>query len=146
MSDKLSDKQKSFLAELFGSCAGNSKAAAKKVIGTEDYSSLMTDDLVSEIRKRGDKEIAMNVPRAIHTISKLLEDPDSAAFAMPLHKIAADILDRAGISKQERTQQSQVAVGIVFLPAKQELPEPPSIIDGKSVEIPVLKKLPVEIK
>lgn len=141
----LSPTQNKFLSALFGSHIGNAKSASKDILGTEDYSSLMTDELISEIKKRGDKEIAMSVPRAIHVISRLLEDPESAAFADKLHKIAADVLDRAGISKQERTSSSQVAIGIVLLPSKVNLPEPPTIEQNSVIHGPMLLTSPIKV-
>lgn len=145
MASKLSPTQLAFVNELYGSSMGDFKQAAKKVIGSEDYHSLMTDDLLAEIKRRGDAQLTMNVPKAIHVISQMLENPAETLFLDKLHKIAADILDRAGISKQERPQHSTMQIGIVLLPTKTVLPEPPTIEGVAHTLAPVLM-LPENIK
>lgn len=145
MASKLSPTQLAFVNELYGSSMGNLKEAAKKVTGSEDYNSLMTDDLIAEIKRRGDMQIAMSVPKAIHVISQMLENPSETLFLDKLHKIAGDLLDRAGLSKSERPQHSTMQIGIVLLPTKVALPEPPTIEGVAHTLAPMLMK-PEDIK
>lgn len=145
MANKLSPTQNLFIKELFGNCHGNVKNAAKAVLGTEDYSSLMTDDLIEAIRGRADAELALQAPKAIHTITRMLEEPENMMFMDKLHKVCADVLDRIGVSKQERHTVGQVAIGIVLLPTKEKLPEPPTIEHSQTIEGPILLTRPVVI-
>lgn len=141
----LSNIQKAFLVELFGPSMGSLKTAAKVVLGTEDYSSILTDDLLAAIRKRGDAEIVAHIPKAIHTLSKMLENPEQSMYMDKLQKIASDILDRAGIVKKEAARNDNLTIGVVLLPAKGKLPEPPTIDQSQKIEGPVLLMAPVII-
>ena len=143
---KLSPTQQIFIKELFGAAMGDLSLAADKAIGTADYSSLMTDELLAEIRKRADAEILMQAPKAVYTISKILANPEGSFYIDKLAKICGDVLDRAGISKKEQSSGSQMQIGIVFLPAKQQLPEPPALESIAAIQEPRLLQKPVEIK
>lgn len=134
---KLTSLQQEFIKALFGPAMGNLKAAAK-ACGLDDYSDLMTDELSEEIKKRADKELVMNVARATYVINQMLNEAEGGVFfSEKLHKVATDILDRAGISKQERPHHAGVTVGLVFLPNKNILPEPPEPIKiENSVAVP----------
>lgn len=121
---KLTSTQHEFLTFLFGPALGNLTVAAE-MVGIKDYSVLMTEELTEAIKKRADAEIAMNVPRAVHMINKILTDHENVPYMDKLHKVCADVLDRAGISKQERPNSGGAAIGLVFLPDKKALPEPP---------------------
>lgn len=142
---KLSTIQQKFLSELFGAALGNAKLAAKNALGSEDYSSILTPELISEIKQRADKELALQTPKAVFIISKMLDDPENAPFMDKLHKVAADVLDRAGISKQERAGSSMLTVGVVMLPSKAVLPEPPTIENEKKNDGPVLLTAPIDL-
>lgn len=130
---KLAATQQAFLNALFGPARGKLKEAAKIATGQEDYSQFLTDDLLAAIKKRADGELTLAVPKALFMMTSALEDPENSMFIDKLHKIAADILDRAGVSKQERPVSSQTMIGIVMLPNKMELPPPPS-----APELPVI--------
>jgi len=142
---KLTEIQNQFIKELFNDSLGDVKEAAKKVLGTEDYSSLLTDELIAEIQKRSEVEIALQAPKAIHTLSQMLKNPEGSFFIDKLSKVAQDILDRAGVSKKEAKQSSQMTIGVVLLPSKTVLAEPPAIEQGKTIEGPVLLSSPVII-
>lgn len=145
MVSKLSPTQLAFIKELYGNSLGNLKEASKKVLGSEDYDSLMTADLIAEIKRRGDEQLALNVPKAIHVITQMLENPGETLFLDKLHKIAADLLDRVGLAKSERPQTSTLQIGIVLLPTKVALPEPPTIEGVAHTLAPMLMK-PEDIK
>ena len=142
---QLSPTQTEFLKNLFGVASGNLKQAAKLTINSEDYSSLLTDELTSAIKKRADAELAASVPRAVNVIQQMLNDPESVMFMDKLHKIAADVLDRAGLSRQERAGNNMMTVGVVLIPNKASLPEPPTIEIEKKMSGPVLLTAPVVI-
>lgn len=131
---RLSPTQLDFLRHLFGKANGNLALAAKEAIGTEDYSQLLTDELLDAIKKRADDELVLNIPKAVFIMSKMLSEPEGMLYSDKLHKVAADVLDRAGLSKRERPSSGNVTVGIVLLPNKQMLPEPPNheIIDQQA--------------
>jgi hypothetical protein len=145
MASKLSPTQIQFVKELYGSSMGNLKEAAKKVIGSEDYEGLLTADLIAEIKKRGDEQLAMSVPKAIYVLTNMLENPGETLFLDKLSKIAQDLLDRAGLSKNERPQTSTLQIGIVLLPTKVALPEPPTI-EGVAHTLAPMLMLPENIK
>lgn len=125
MAAKLSALQQDFLKQLFSVAQGNMPAAAKAV-GLDDYSIILDDAMVDAIKSRADKELSVNIPRAIFVINKMLQDDGTGMFVSDkLHKVATDILDRAGLSKQERPQSGSQQMGLIFLPNKIPLPEPP---------------------
>lgn len=140
---KLTEVQQKFLKQLFGPSMGNAKDASKTVIGTEDYSSLMTDELTIAIRKRADSELALNVPKAVFIISKIMDDPESHPFMDKLHRVAADVLDRAGLSKQERVGNNMITVGVVMMPSKSIMPEPPTLENTPTNLLPQLRTEPL---
>ena len=145
MASKLTTIQQAFVKELFGASLGSIKTASNKVLGSDDFSDILDDNLIAEIKRQGDAQLAMNVPKAIHVITKMLENPEENLYLDKLHKIAADVLDRAGISKQERTQHSTMQIGIVLLPTKTNLPEPPAI-EGVAHTLAPTLMLPEDIK
>jgi hypothetical protein len=122
---KLTATQEEFLKQLFGPCTGNLKAAAKAVTGSEDYSELMDDALLSALKRRADNEIVLSSAKATFILQRILENPEDVLFFKDVAKVASDILDRAGISRQERTSGGSTIVGLVYLPPKISLPEPP---------------------
>lgn len=130
---RITPTQQEFLKILFGKAAGNLKTAAKEILGTEDYSDLLTDELLNAIKRRADSELTMNVPKAIFIMQKMLDEPESMLYMDKLHKVAADILDRAGVSKQERPSNNTMTVGIVMLPNKIPLTEP-VLIEQETVQ------------
>lgn len=133
---KLTATQEAFLKQLFGPCSGNLKTASKAVIGSEDYSQLMTDELLTAIKSRADSELILSVPKAVYIMQKLLDPEDGSFFASDkLHKIAGDILDRAGLSRQERPTHNSTTIGIVMLPNKALLPVPPKQLES----VPILE-------
>lgn len=138
---KLTATQEVFVKNLFGPANGNLKTAAQAAIGSEDYSQLMTDDLLQYIKSRADNELVLNVPKAIYIMQKMLDETDGSYFVNDkLHKVAADILDRAGISRQERPQHQTTAIGVIFLPNKAALPTPP-----QQEVITLENKLPIDL-
>lgn len=125
--DKLSAVQKLFLKTLFGKAQGDLKKASAE-LGFDDYSQLMTDEFIDAIKKRADNELMLSVPRAIYIINKMITDEDGGMFVSDkLHKVCADVLDRAGLSRRERASSGSTTIGLVFLPSKNALPEPPTI-------------------
>lgn len=122
---KLTTTQLDFIKHLFGKANGDMKKASFLAIENEDYSGLLTDELLDEIKRRADQELILNVPKAIFIMNKMLSEPESMPFLEKLHKVSADILDRAGLSKRERPSSSNMTVGVILLPNKAKLPELP---------------------
>lgn len=122
---KLTPTQLSFIRNLFGKANGDMKEAMRLTCDSEDYAQLLTDELLDAIKKRADDELVLNIPKAIFIMNKMLSEPDSVPFLEKLHRVAADVLDRAGLSKRERPTSGTMTVGIVMLPNKIALPEPP---------------------
>lgn len=121
---KLTTLQNDFLTALFGPAAG-SLAEAAKATGVSDISQLMTEEFAAEIKRRADNEMLFNVPKAIHVMKNMLENPQAVMNMDKLLKVATEFLDRAGLSKQERGLSGQGAIGLVFLPNKVVVQEPP---------------------
>lgn len=131
---RLTPTQQQFIAALFGPAMGNLSEAAKQ-IGITDYSSLMTDELASEIKKRADNEMLWNVPKAIHTMSEMLINPQNVMNMDKLLKVCTEFLDRAGISKQDRAISGGGQIGLVFLPNLKPLEEPPDEESDQEVQV-----------
>jgi len=122
---RLSPVQQEFLKQLFGPCLGNVRKAAEAVCGTDDYTQFMTEEMSEAIKKRADQELVFNVPKAVATMQKILDDPDNTPYMDKLHKVAADILDRAGLSKVDRNVKGSTQIGLVLLPSLNPNPEQP---------------------
>ena len=120
---KLTPLQQDFLTQLFGKACGNLTTAAEAV-GVEDYSILMTEELIEAIKKRADNEIALNVPRAIFTMQNMLTNPNETFNMDKLTKLCTEFLDRAGLGKVERSGGGGLKIGLVILPDKLMLEEP----------------------
>jgi hypothetical protein len=130
MVKNLTETQVQVIKHLFGAAMGDVKKAAA-ACGVENIADILTDEFVEAIRKRGDGELSLSIPRAIYVIQQMLsEDPSQATFySEKLHKVATDLLDRAGISKQERSSSGGMTVGLIFMPDKRPLSAPPVTID-----------------
>lgn len=128
---KLTPLQNDFLAALFGPAAG-SLAEAAKATGVSDISQLMTDEFAAAIKQRADNEMLWNVPKAIHVMKNMLENPSQVMNMEKLLKVCTEFLDRSGLSKQERGLSGQGAIGLVFLPNKAIVQEP---IDETNEEV-----------
>lgn len=138
MADKtLTAPQLAFVNALYGPARGNLKAAAKIATGTEEYIQLLDETLLDAIKKRADNELTLSVPKALYVMTTALDNPEDAFYIDKLHKIAADILDRAGVSKQERPTTSTQMIGIVMLPSKNVLPPPPPPPDAPMIDADV---------
>lgn len=143
--DKLSPTQAAFLKALFGEAQGNMKLACKEVTGSEDYQLLLTEELIDAIKRRSDQELQLNSARAVFILGKIMDDPESVLYADKVAKVATEVLDRAGLSKRERAGNNQTVVGVVFLPNKTPLPEPPMLETiQQTIEAPRLRLPTVE--
>ena len=132
---KLSPVQAEFLKQLFGPALGDLKKAAE-LAKIDDFQHILTDDLVEAIKTRADTEIALNVPKAVFRINQMLNEPETVPFIEKLHKVCTDVLDRSGLSKAERPNASGATIGLVYLPSKKPLPEPPSEDDNGGLQTP----------
>lgn len=121
---QLSAVQQQFVNKLFGAADGNLKEAATQC-GIEDYASIMTSEMIDEIKRRADQELALNVPRAVSILNKILNTPEQVPFLERQLKCAESVLDRTGLSRQDRVQLGGQTLGLVFLPTKSLLPLPP---------------------
>jgi hypothetical protein len=137
----LTATQAKFLKALFTTARGDMKKAASSVTGSEDYHDLLTDELLDAIKIRADQELVLNSAKAVYVLSEIISNPGSVIDADRIARVCSDILDRAGLSKRERQGNNQTIVGVVFLPNKQPLPEPPAIEEGTFVEVPQLKSI-----
>lgn len=125
MAEKLTPIQTEFINILFGKAMGSVKVACE-ICGIEDYLTILTDGLIEAIRTKADQALALSVPRAVHVIQKMLDTEEGSVFVSEkLHKVAIDVLDRVGLSKKERPSSGGTTIGLVFLPNKMPLPEPP---------------------
>lgn len=123
---KLTATQESFLKALFGSCAGNLKAAAKEATGSEDYTSFIDENLLQALKRRADQEVVLSSAKAAFILQRIMDNPEDLLFFKDVAKVASDILDRSGISRQERMAGGGSVIGLVMMPMKAILPDPPS--------------------
>lgn len=131
---KLTTLQQEFLKQLFGPCSGDLKLAAKAV-EVDDYSVLMTSEMLLALRERADNEIAFNVPKAIFVMQKILHNPESTMNMAALTKLCSEFLDRAGLGKVERGGSGGLKIGLVILPDKTPIKEAEyEVIDNTSGE------------
>ena len=115
----LTEKQESFLENLFGQARGNPREAAKLAGYDENGYQKVIKSLKQEIIERADGVLATHSPKAVMGMVNALDDDGSAPGANTRLEAAKQILDRVGISKTERIDvNAKVQHGIFILPPK----------------------------
>lgn len=135
MAAKLTQLQQDFLKQLFGPAQGKLEAAAK-ALDLDDYSSLMTPELVEAIKTRADHEITLNVARAVFVMKNMLDNPNEAFNMDKVTKLCTEFLDRAGLGRVDRNTTGGLKIGLVILPDKIRLADPDaSLVLDQKVEV-----------
>jgi len=115
----LTEKQESFLENLFGKARGNPREAAKLAGYDENGYQKVIKSLKQEIIERAEGVLATHSPKAVMGMVNALDDDGSVPGANTRLEAAKQILDRVGISKTERIDvNAKVQHGIFILPPK----------------------------
>ena len=115
----LTEKQESFLENLFGQARGNPREAAKLAGYDENGYQKVIKSLKQEIIERAEGVLATHSPKAVMGMVNALDDDGSIPGANTRLEAAKQILDRVGISKTERIDvNAKVQHGIFILPPK----------------------------
>jgi|TARA_R100001440_G_scaffold32257_1_gene50818 hypothetical protein len=116
---QLTEKQESFLENLFGQARGNPREAAKLAGYDENGYQKVVKSLKQEIIERAEGVLATHSPKAVMGMVNALDDDGSVPGANTRLEAAKQILDRVGISKTERIDvNAKVQHGIFILPPK----------------------------
>lgn len=116
---QLTEKQESFLENLFGQARGNPREAAKLAGYDENGYQKVVKSLKQEIIERAEGVLATHSPKAVMGMVNALDDDGSIPGANTRLEAAKQILDRVGISKTERIDvNAKVQHGIFILPPK----------------------------
>ena len=120
MPKQLTELQNNFLDALFGEAKG-SYAKAMRLAGystsTNPYAIIQS--LRTEIIERAENMLAANAPKAVLSMSGVLDDPSALGNRERL-AAAKEILDRAGIVKTEKIEHKGTASAVVILPPLEE--------------------------
>ena len=117
MTRVLTDNQTKFLEVLFDEAGGN-HALAKKLAGYSENTptKAVRDSLKDEIVSATTDYLAQIAPKAAVAMAKALDDPTELGNRDKL-TAAKDILDRAGVVKQEKIEVNTPS-GLFILPSK----------------------------
>lgn len=116
----LTPMQEAFLTALMSDeCKGDFRAAMNAAGYSKSYHpGKLIADLKDEIIERAELILAKNAPKAALAVTGILDDPTAIGNKMRMDA-AKDVLDRAGLSKQERvTINTDEKNAIFVLPAK----------------------------
>jgi|TARA_R110000744_G_scaffold17318_1_gene47004 hypothetical protein len=112
----LSEQQEVFLDNLFGACQGDFRASLRAAGYAEtESSSRVTRSLKAEIIERAELLLAQNAPKAVLSMSGILDTPSALGNRDKL-AAAKEILDRAGLVKTEKVEHVGNVSSIVLLP------------------------------
>ena len=119
---ELTDKQKSFLSNLFDT-GGNINMALEKAGYSKNSRSLVLKTLSDEILEAAKTELAAHSVQAINRVVEGMNDVGEHPRAELRLKAAQTLLDRVGIGKQEKVEmEGKILHGVVLMPAKKEMP------------------------
>ena len=125
MARKLTERQQKFIDALFGEAMGNHRLA----MDIAGYSSNttwrdVTANINEEILQASKEYLSMHAPKAAVAITGIIDDPTELGNRDKL-TAAKDVLDRAGVVKQEKIEVNTPS-GLFILPSKKEEEE----VDG----------------
>jgi len=117
---ELTEKQKIFLAALFGEANGEPRAAAEIAGYAPTSYPKVVQGLKDQIIERAETVLAAHSPKAALSIANAIDDDGSIPGASIRMEAAKQVLDRVGIIKKEKIDiNAKVAHGIFVLPAKE---------------------------
>ena len=113
---KLTDQQEAFLNALFGEASGNFRKAMDMAgYSKHEYPARLIRSLKEEIMDRAEHMLAANAPKAVLSMTGVLDDPSALGNREKL-AAAKEILDRTGLVKTEKIEHKGVASAVVLLP------------------------------
>ena len=116
----MTEQQEKFLNALFGVAQGNFRIAMNVAgYASTEYPARLIRQLKSEIIERAENMLAANAPKAVLSMSGILDDPSALGNKDRL-AAAKEILDRAGIVKTEKVEHKTNGAAIVFLPPLED--------------------------
>jgi hypothetical protein len=116
----VTEQQEKFLNALFGEAQGNFREAMNIAgYASTEYPARLIRSLKSEIMERAEYMLAANAPKAVLSMSGILDDPSALGNKDRL-AAAKEILDRAGIVKTEKVEHKTNGAAIVILPPLEE--------------------------
>ena len=105
----MTEQQEKFLNALFGVAQGNFRIAMNVAgYASTEYPARLIRQLKSEIIERAENMLAANAPKAVLSMSGILDDPSALGNRDRL-AAAKEILDRTGIVKTEKIEHKGVA-------------------------------------
>ena len=113
---KLTEQQEAFLNALFGEAAGNFRAAMDMAgYSKHKYPARLIRNLKDEIIDRAEHMLAANAPKAVLSMTGVLDDPSALGTR---EKLAAskEILDRVGLVKTEKVEVKADKSAVLILP------------------------------
>ena len=118
----LTDKQKSFLGELFN-CEGNIGKAMEKAGYKPSSRQHVLSSLKDEIIEASKTELAAHAAQAVNRVVEGMNDIGEHPRAELRLKAAQTLLDRVGLGKQEKIDiEGKMLHGVVLMPAKKDMP------------------------
>ena len=126
MAKELTEKQTKFIDALFGEALGNHKLAME-IAGYSPNTTWrdVTANINEEILQASKEYLSLHAPKAAIAITGIIDDPTELGNRDKL-TAAKDILDRAGVVKQEKIEVNTPS-GLFILPSKNNEEEE---IDG----------------
>ena len=117
----LTAKQRMFLDDLISEEAMGDLRTAMRIAGYSDNTKVAhpAKELREEIREATETLPVMYAPKAAHSLTSVLENPDTFN-ARHLISTAKEILDRTGLVKKERLGVTSNSGGIFILSPKKE--------------------------
>jgi hypothetical protein len=100
----MTEQQEKFLNALFGEAQGNFREAMSIAgYASTEYPARLIRQMKNEIIERAEYMLAANAPKAVLSMSGILDDPSALGNRDRL-AAAKEILDRAGIVKTEKIE------------------------------------------
>ena len=116
----MTEQQEKVLNALFGEAQGNFREAMNIAgYAQTEYPARLIRSLKAEIIERAEYMLAANAPKAVLSMSGILDDPSALGNKDRL-AAAKEILDRAGIVKTEKVEHKTNGAAIVFLPPLED--------------------------
>ena len=116
----VTEQQEKFLNALFGVAQGNFRIAMNVAgYASTEYPARLIRQLKSEIIERAENMLAANAPKAVLSMSGILDDPSALGNRDNLAPANAS-LGRPGIVRPETREHEGVASAVVILPPLEE--------------------------
>ena len=116
----MTEQQEKFLNALFGEAQGNFREAMNIAgYSSSEYPARLIRSLKSDIIERAEYMLAANAPKAVLSMSGILDDPSALGNKDRL-AAAKEILDRAGIVKTDKVDHKTNGAAIVFFPPLED--------------------------